>query len=74
MKKVVLKNLNLDDLEKQLEETIKNMSEEFTQKEDEAEDDDYLSNAYTKEISFIEMAIINSYLYNCYNKSNNTTN
>jgi hypothetical protein len=74
MKKVVLKNetlkkLNLDDLEKQLEETIKNMSEEFTQKEDEAEDDDYLSNAYTKEISFIEMAIINSYLYNCYNKS-----
>lgn len=68
LRSVKLKNLDLDDLEKQLEETIKNMNEEPLLGEDDEELDDYLSNAYTKEISFIEMAIINSFFYDCYTK------
>jgi len=50
----------------ELEEIIQSMVTGPKDNDDDDDDDDYKIQSFTHEISFIEVAIINSYLYNCY--------
>lgn len=46
------------------EPSLNKIREDF--EDDDYDEDEYLSTTYTEDISFIELAIFNDYLYNCY--------
>lgn len=58
------------------EEEEKSMNKDLVpvEEEEEEEEDEYKFNCYSREISFIEFAIINSYLHTCYLKKHDGIN
>jgi len=70
LKKAILNGVreknNIEMIEIPLNEILS--QEEIDELDEKEEDEDYVSQSHTEDISFIELAIINDYLHDCYRK------
>lgn len=65
----IINNLSeqeLDELAENMGIDLDNIYKDYEDEGQNVEDEDYVNQSYTEDISFIELAILNDYLYDCY--------